>query len=116
MNSRLEFSVFEDGRGVASRVQRHDWQSKFDNVGNHEQVIIIERYGNVHSPHVCRWFAGEASGSVSFCTGLSVMVFGGSIIIAALMLTMSSLCTCMVDRHDRRQYDDIRHAGVYKGR
>ena len=34
VNSRLEFSVFEDGRGVAGRFQGHGWHSEFDNVGN----------------------------------------------------------------------------------
>jgi hypothetical protein len=34
VNSRLQFSILEDGRGLIGRVQGHSWQSRCDNVGN----------------------------------------------------------------------------------
>lgn len=51
VDPRLQFSVLEDGAGVAGRVQFHRWQGKVD--GEHEQVAMLVSCADVRPPHLC---------------------------------------------------------------
>lgn len=47
VNSWFQFSVLEDGRGVAGRVQSHGWQSKCGNAGERKLMSHV----NTHARH-----------------------------------------------------------------